>query len=325
MEHLLEVKDLAVSFYGDLGETKAVKNASFYVDQGEVFGIVGESGSGKSVATKSILKLGPENCKIIGGSIVFEGTSILEKKGKELREIRGKDISIVFQDSLSALNPVYTIGSKMIELLRLHSSMSKKEAYEKSVELLTSVGISDARKRMKSYPHELSGGMRQRVMIAMAISSNPKLMIADEPTTALDVTIQAQILHLIRDIQKKTGMSVIIITHDLGVVAQMCSRIAVMCGGYVVEQGSAEDIFYRPCHPYTQALIASMPKVGSGKMEQFLERNVSEDGADGLCPFYRRCRHATEECAKSLPEGYEAEKGHFVLCHVRGMESCQNI
>ena len=320
MEHLLEVKDLAVSFYGDLGETKAVKNAGFYVDEGEVFGIVGESGSGKSVATKSILKLGPENCKIIGGSITFQGVSILKKNGKELRQIRGKDISIVFQDSLSALNPVYTIGSKMIELLRLHSNMTKKEAYEKSVELLTSVGITDAKKHMKSYPHELSGGMRQRVMIAMAISSNPKLMIADEPTTALDVTIQAQILHLLRDIQKKTGMSVIIITHDLGVVAQMCSRIAVMCGGYVVEQGSVEDIFYQARHPYTQALIASMPKVGSDKLVQFLERNVSEDGADGLCPFYRRCRYATEACAKTLPEMYEAEKGHFVLCHVRGIE-----
>ena len=320
MEHLLEVKDLAVSFYGDLGETKAVKNASFYVDQGEVFGIVGESGSGKSVATKSILKLGPENCKIIGGSITFEKTSILEKEGKELRAIRGNEISIVFQDSLSALNPVYTLGSMMIELLRRHNRMSKKEAYEKSVELLTSVGIADARKHMKSYPHELSGGMRQRVMIAMAISSNPKLMIADEPTTALDVTIQAQILHLLRDIQKKTGMSVIIITHDLGVVAQMCSRIAVMCGGYVVEQGSVEDIFYRPHHPYTQALIASMPKVGSDKLVQFLERNVSEDGKDGLCPFYRRCRYAQETCAKSLPSGYESEKGHFVLCHVRGIE-----
>lgn len=320
MEHLLEVKDLAVSFYGDLGETKAVKNASFYVDEGEVFGIVGESGSGKSVATKSILKLGPENCKIINGSVTLEGISILEKEEKALREIRGKDISIVFQDSLSALNPVYTIGSKMVELLRLHSDLSKKEAYEKAVELLTSVGIADARKHMKSYPHELSGGMRQRVMIAMAISSSPKLMIADEPTTALDVTIQAQILHLLRDIQKKTGMSVIIITHDLGVVAQMCSRIAVMCGGYVVEQGSAEDIFYRPQHPYTQALIASMPKVGSDKMVQFLERNVSEDGADGLCPFYRRCRHAGEACGKSLPSVYESEPGHFVLCHVRGIE-----
>ena len=224
----------------------------------------------------------------------------------------------MFQDSLSALNPVYTIGSKMIELLRLHSNMSKKEAYEKSVELLTSVGIAEARKRMKSYPHELSGGMRQRVMIAMAMSSNPKLMIADEPTTALDVTIQAQILHLIRDLQKKTGMSVIIITHDLGVVAQMCSRIAVMCGGYVVEQGSAEDIFYRPCHPYTQALIASMPKVGNEKMVQFLERNVSEDGADGLCPFYRRCRHASEECARSLPKQYEAEKGAFRIMPCQG-------
>ncbi len=320
MSNLLEIKDLEVSFYGESGETKAVKNVSFHVDKGEIFGIVGESGSGKSVATKSILKLGPSNCKIIGGSILLNDDNILEKNEKDLRNIRGKDISIIFQDSLSSLNPVYSIGDKMVELIRRHSNMTKKQARERALKLLEDVGITDAEKHLKSYPHELSGGMRQRVMIAMAISSNPQLMIADEPTTALDVTIQAQILHLLRNLQKQTGMSVIVITHDLGVVAQMCSRVAVMCGGYIVEQGSVEDIFYNPRHPYTRALLASMPKAGE-KLVQFLEKNVTEDGNNALCPFLNRCIYATDQCKTSLPENYWKTEGHCIRCHVKGDES----
>lgn len=202
MSNLLEIKDLAVSFYGDLGETKAVKNASFHIEKGEFFGIVGESGSGKSVATKSILRLGSKNCKIKSGSIMFEGRDILQLKADELRTIRGKKISIVFQDSLSALNPVYTIGSKLVELLVRNNKMTKKQAQARALELLAAVGIPNPNNSMKCYPHEMSGGMRQRVMIAMAMSCRPKLMIADEPTTALDVTIQAQILHLLKDLQK---------------------------------------------------------------------------------------------------------------------------
>lgn len=317
MNHLLEIKDLSVSFYGDLGETKAVKNAGFHVNGGEIFGIVGESGSGKSVATKAILKLGPTNHKIKTGTIFFEGEDILKKEGNELRDIRGKDISIIFQDSLSSLNPVYTIGDKLMEVIRRHNPVSKQEAKKRALDLLESVGITDAFKMLKSYPHELSGGMRQRVMIAMAISSSPKLMIADEPTTALDVTIQAQIMHLLRDLQKKSKMSIIIITHDLGIVAQMCSRIAVMCGGYVVEQGTAEDIFYHPMHPYTQALIASMPKIG-GELVQFLERSISEEEDDLLCPFYSRCHYADEQCAARLPEIHQGEGEHCWRCHRKG-------
>ena len=202
MEKLLEVKNLKVSFFTDLGETQAVKDAGFAIEKGDFFGIVGESGSGKSVTTKSILRLGTSNCKVLGGEILFKGEDILKKNAAELREIRGGEIAMIFQDSLSALNPVYTVGSKMVELIRRHTKMSKAEAKKRAVELLAAVGITDPEKSMKSYPHELSGGMRQRVMIAMAMSSNPQILIADEPTTALDVTIQAQILHLLLDLQK---------------------------------------------------------------------------------------------------------------------------
>ena len=220
MEKLLEVKDLKVSFFTDLGETQAVKGAGFAIGEGDFFGIVGESGSGKSVTTKSILRLGPSNCKIMGGEILFRGEDILKKNEAELREIRGGEIAMIFQDSLSALNPVYTVGNKMVELIRRHTNMNKKEAKARVLELLTAVGITDPEKAMNSYPHELSGGMRQRVMIAMAMSSDPKILIADEPTTALDVTIQAQILHLLLELQKKNNMSIILITHDHQVAAQ---------------------------------------------------------------------------------------------------------
>ena len=222
---------------------------------------------------------------------------------------------MIFQDSLSALNPVYTVGSKMVELIRRHTDMNKKQAKARVLELLTAVGITDPEKAMRSYPHELSGGMRQRVMIAMAMSSNPKVLIADEPTTALDVTIQAQILHLLLELQKKNNMSIILITHDLGVVAQTCKRVAVMCGGYVVEEGTVEEIFLHPGHPYTQALIASMPRVG-GTFEQFLERDLS-DGSGSLCPFLNRCKYADKTCEACLPEYYESSEGHRILCHRR--------
>ena len=225
---------------------------------------------------------------------------------------------MIFQDSLSALNPVYTVGNKMVELIRRHTSMTKKEAKARVLELLTAVGITDPEKAMRSYPHELSGGMRQRVMIAMAMSSNPKVLIADEPTTALDVPIQAQILHLLLELQKKNNMSLILITHDLGVVAQTCKRAAVMCGGYVVEEGTVEEIFLNPGHPYTQALIASMPRVG-GTFEQFLERDLS-DGSGNLCPFLNRCMYADKTCEACLPKYYESSENHKILCHRREEE-----
>lgn len=314
MSKLLEVKNLQVSFFTELGETRAVKDASFEIGTGDFFGIVGESGSGKSVSTKTILRLGPKNCEVKAGEILFEGKDILKLSQEELQKIRGNEIAMIFQDSLSALNPVYTVGSKMVELIRRHNAVTKVEAKKQAVDLLVAVGITDAEKTMRSYPHELSGGMRQRVMIAMAMSSKPKILIADEPTTALDVTIQAQILHLLLELQKKNGMSIILITHDLGVVAQTCKRVAVMCGGYVVEEGTVEEIFLNPVHPYTQALIASMPKVGGGAFEQFLERDLS-DSAENLCPFLNRCKYADETCEKVLPENCEIAQGHVVLCH----------
>lgn len=315
MEHLLEVKDLEVSFDTDAGEVRAVKNAGFTIGRGEIFGIVGESGSGKSVATKSILRLGPSNIRIKSGEILYKGQDIRNLSAKELRLLRGRQISMIFQDSLSALNPVYTVGNKMTELIRRNESLPKKEAQKKVMELLKDVGIVDPERCFKSYPHELSGGMRQRIMIAMAICCDPDLMIADEPTTALDVTIQAQILHLLRNIQQKKKMSVILITHDLGVVAQMCGRVAVMCGGYVVEEGTVKEIFHHPAHPYTRALIASMPKAGGGKFEQFLERSIQDNRDQDLCPFYGRCKYAQEVCEKELPIMHAIE-GHKALCHL---------
>ena len=257
MEKLLEVKNLKVSFFTDLGETQAVKDAGFAIEKGDFFGIVGESGSGKSVTTKSILRLGTSNCKVLGGEILFKGEDILKKNAAELREIRGGEIAMIFQDSLSALNPVYTVGSKMVELIRRHTKMSKAEAKKRAVELLAAVGITDPEKSMKSYPHELSGGMRQRVMIAMALSCNPKLIIADEPTTALDVTIQAQILKLLRELRDELDLSYLFISHDLNVVYQLCDSALVMKQGRIVEQGTVDELFDHPKDPYTKQLLAA--------------------------------------------------------------------
>ena len=315
MASLLSVENLQVQFQTKKGINTAVDGVSFSVEKGRILGIVGESGCGKSVTSMSILQLLGSNARISGGSIKLDGKELIGLPEKEMCRIRGNDIAMIFQDSLSALNPVYTVGNKMVELIRRHTSMTKKEAKARVLELLTAVGITDPEKAMRSYPHELSGGMRQRVMIAMAMSSNPKVLIADEPTTALDVTIQAQILHLLLELQKKNNMSIILITHDLGVVAQTCKRVAVMCGGYVVEEGTVEEIFLHPGHPYTQALIASMPRVG-GTFEQFLERDLS-DGNGDLCPFLNRCKYADKTCEACLPKYYEASEGHRIFCHRR--------
>ncbi|MDO4648666.1 MAG: ABC transporter ATP-binding protein [Eubacteriales bacterium] len=313
MNNLLEVQDLSVTFYTDLGEVHAVKNASFQVNKGEIYGIVGESGSGKSVSTKAIMRINPENGKVESGQALFDGVDVLSLSEKEFRPYRGKRIAMIFQDSLSALNPVYKVGTKMVELLRRLNGLSKAEAAAKAKELLGKVGIVDPERCFHSYPHELSGGMRQRVMIAMAISCNPDLIIADEPTTALDVTIQAQILHMLRDIRKEQGMSMILITHDLGVVAQLCQRVSVMCGGYVVETGCVDKIFHSPEHPYTKALIASMPKTGQ-EFKPFLEHGVRKEMEKELCPFYERCQERMEKCAEEVPKMVKGENGHCVRC-----------
>lgn len=315
---MLEVKDLHTSFFTPAGEVKAVNGVSFNLDEGRVLGIVGESGSGKSVTAYSILQILTHPGRIVSGSIKFRGEELVGAGEGALRKIRGNKISIIFQDPMTSLNPVYTVGNQLMESILLHTGRNKEESRKHAMEMLRLVGISEPEKRMKQYPYELSGGMRQRVMIAMAMSSDPKILIADEPTTALDVTIQAQILHLLLELQKKNNMSIILITHDLGVVAQTCKRVAVMCGGYVVEEGTVEEIFLNPGHPYTQALIASMPRVG-GTFEQFLERDLS-DGSGNLCPFLNRCKYADKTCEACLPKYYESSENHKILCHRREEE-----
>lgn len=318
MEKLLEVKDLKVSFFTDLGETQAVKGAGFAIGEGDFFGIVGESGSGKSVTTKSILRLGPSNCKIMGGEILFRGEDILKKNEAALREIRGGEIAMIFQDSLSALNPVYTVGNKMVELIRRHTNMNKKEAKARVLELLTAVGITDPEKAMNSYPHELSGGMRQRVMIASALACQPGLLIADEPTTALDVTIQAQILDLIRQMKERSGTTVLLITHDMGVVAGLAQRIVILYAGCVMETGTTDEIFYQPAHPYTRGLQKASPRLdemGGGRLYT-IEGTPPELIAPGPgCPFAPRCPHATEQCRREMPALRDLGGGHLVACH----------
>ena len=259
MASLLSVENLQVQFQTKKGINTAVDGVSFSVEKGRILGIVGESGCGKSVTSMSILQLLSSNARISGGSIKLDGKELVGLPEREMCKIRGNDIAMIFQDPMTALNPTLTIGNQLMEPIMLHQNCGKKEAWERAVDVLKRVGIAAPEKRMKEYPHQLSGGMRQRVMIAMAMSSDPKILIADEPTTALDVTIQAQILHLLLELQKKNNMSIILITHDLGVVAQTCKRVAVMCGGYVVEEGTVEEIFLHPGHPYTQALLSAIP------------------------------------------------------------------
>ena len=258
---VLQVKNLHTSFFTEKGEVKAVNGVSFNLPKGKILGIVGESGSGKSVTAYSIMQILDDTGKVVDGEVLYKGQNVLKFSKKEMSEFRGKKCSIIFQDPMTSLNPVFTVGYQINEAILLHSSKSKKEATARSIELLTMVGVNEPEKRMKQYPYELSGGMRQRVMIAMALASEPDILIADEPTTALDVTIQAQILELMKSLQQKLGMAIIIVTHDLGVIASMCDEIIVMYGGRVCERSTADDIFYRPCHEYTKGLVRSVPHV----------------------------------------------------------------
>lgn len=315
--HQYDIRDLRIHFPTRRGVVEAVRGVSFYMDQGECVALVGESGCGKSVTARSLMGL----TEVTGGrcqpgsQILCHGENILDYGKKQWQSYRGREAAMIFQDAMTSLNPTMQIGHQIAECYRFHQKIGRKEALEKAAEMLALVGISDPEAALHRYPHEFSGGMRQRVMIAMAMSSDPKILIADEPTTALDVTIQAQILHLLLELQKKNNMSIILITHDLGVVAQTCKRVAVMCGGYVVEEGTVEEIFLHPGHPYTQALIASMPRVG-GTFEQFLERDLS-DGNGDLCPFLNRCKYADKTCEACLPKYYEASEGHRIFCHRR--------
>ena len=316
-EKLLEIKDEKLSFFTPAGEVKALNGVSFSMNEGEVLGIVGESGSGKSVTAYSIMGLTAYPGKLIGGTIYFNGHQIEKMSEKEMRKIRGNEVSIIFQDPMTSLNPVYTICNQITEVIRLHTGKSKKEAYDRAKELLELVGINEPTKRLKQYPHELSGGMRQRVMIAIALACEPKLLIADEPTTALDVTIQAQILELMQELRQKLGMSIIMITHDLGVVASMCERIAVMYAGHIVEYGTADEIFYEPKHEYTKGLINSIPKLSAQEIERLVP--IEGQPVDLLnppagCPFAPRCANCMKICLREMPPKTELSDTHYSHC-----------
>ena len=327
---LLEVNDLKVSFYTPVGEVKAVDGISYSLREHEVMGIVGESGSGKSVEAYSIIGLLQNPGKVIGGSIFFEGENVLEYDDERMRQFRGNKVSMIFQNPMTCLNPVYTVGDQLMEALTCHNKeIGKSEARERAIEMLKLVGINNAEKRMDQYPHEFSGGMRQRAMIAMALICSPKLLIADEPTTALDVTIQAQILELMKDIQKKTGMAIIFITHNLGVVAEICDRVSVMYAGHIVEQGSVHDIFYRPAHPYTRGLLRSMPRVDELEHERLIP--IEGTPVDLLnppagCAFGPRCDNCMKICLNRRPPVIEVgEDGHLSACwlQVKEMKEAQ--
>lgn len=316
-EKLLEIKDERLSFFTPAGEVKALNGVSFSMEEGEVLGIVGESGSGKSVTAYSVMGLTAYPGKLIGGTINFNGHQIDKMSEKEMRKIRGNEVSIIFQDPMTSLNPVYTIGNQITEVICLHPGKSKKEAHDRAKELLELVGINEPAKRLKQYPLELSGGMRQRVMIAIALACEPKLLIADEPTTALDVTIQAQILELMQELRKKLGMSIIMITHDLGVVASMCERIAVMYAGHIVEYGTADEIFYEPKHEYTKGLIRSIPKLNVQETERLIP--IEGQPVDLLnppagCPFAPRCANCMKICLREMPPKTELSDTHYSQC-----------
>ena len=314
---LLDIKDERLSFFTPAGEVKALNGVSFSMNEGEVLGIVGESGSGKSVTAYSIMGLTAYPGKLVGGSIWINGHQMDKMTEKDMRKIRGNEVSIIFQDPMTSLNPVYTIGNQIIEVIRLHTGKTKKEAYERARELIELVGITEPEKRLKQYPHELSGGMRQRVMIAIALACEPKLLIADEPTTALDVTIQAQILELMQELRQKLGMSIIMITHDLGVVASMCEKIAVMYAGHIVEYGTADEIFYNPSHEYTKGLIRSIPKLNVEQTERLIP--IEGQPVDLLnppagCPFAPRCRACMKVCLDRMPPKTELSETHYSHC-----------
>ena len=313
---LLQVKNLHTSFFTDAGEVKAVNGISYNLDAGKVLGIVGESGSGKSVSAYSVLRILTDTGRVTEGEVLFKGENILKYTEQQMQKFRGSRISIIFQDPMTCLNPTFSIGSQLREAIRIHTDRNKEETQARALEMLQMVGVNEPEKRLKQYPHELSGGMRQRVMIAMALACEPDILIADEPTTALDVTIQAQILELMQDLQKKMGMAIIMITHDLGVIADMCDEIIVMYGGKVCERGTADEIFYNPRHEYTKGLIRSIPRI-TEKHERLIP--ISGTPVDLLnlprgCAFAARCDHAMKICLEQPPEEVRVNDFHIAAC-----------
>ena len=318
-ENILTVKDLKTYFYTASGVAKAVDGVSFNIAKGETMGIVGESGSGKSVTSSSIIRLlPPRTGKIVGGSIEFEGKDVLALSKKELNDFRGKDIAVILQDPMTSLDPVFKIGKQMTEMIMAHQNVTKDEAWKMAVEALSKVGIPEPEKRMNSYPYELSGGMCQRVIIAMAVCCKPKLIIADEPTTALDVTVQAQVLELLKELQRDMDTAILLITHNLGVVWEMCDKVMVMYAGNTVEFTDTKTLYSNPRHPYTWGLLDSMPKLSDeskGELKTIPGTPPDLRLTGKCCNFYNRCPYVTEACTQSVQPLVEVEPGHFVACH----------
>ena len=331
---LLEVRDLHTSFFTSAGEVKAVNGLSFSLDEGKVLGIVGESGSGKSVTAYSVLQILTHPGKIVSGSIKLNGTELVGKSDEEMRKIRGNKISIIFQDPMTSLNPTYTIGRQLMEAILLHTDRNRQEARERALEMLQLVNVNEPKKRLDQYPYELSGGMRQRVMIAMALACEPDILIADEPTTALDVTIQAQILELMQDLQKKLGMAIIMITHDLGVVAQLCDEVIVMYAGSVCERGTADEIFYHPAHEYTKGLMRSIPRDENNgmRLQPITGTPIDLLNLPAGCPFAPRCDRAMKICLQKKAEEIWVGEDHISACWLnvkdlqeRGIDTAEGV
>ena len=318
MDSLLTVDNLQVQFNTKKGINTAVDGISFSVGKGEILGIVGESGCGKSVTSLSILRLLGTNARISQGSVKLEGRELLSLSEDDMCKIRGNEIAMIFQDPMTALNPTLTIGDQLIEPLVIHQGFNKKDARKEAVEVLKKVGISAPEKRLKEYPHQLSGGMRQRVMIAMALACKPQILLADEPTTALDVTIQAQIMDLIKKLRGEYGMSIMIVTHDLGVISDVADRVVVFYSGQIVEEAHTADLFKHPKHPYTKGLLACIPTLQTKAQRlQVIEGNIADPAnRPSGCPFHPRCRYATERCRKENPKLYPCGDGHMAACHL---------
>ena len=324
-EPLLKVTDLHTSFFTPAGEVKAVNGVSFNLDRGKVLGIVGESGSGKSVTAYSIMQILASTGKIVSGSILLDGQELVNADESVMKSVRGNKVSIIFQDPMTSLNPTYTIGHQLVEAILLHTNRTKKEAWDRAVEMLRLVNVNEPEKRMKQYPFEFSGGMRQRVMIAMALACEPDILIADEPTTALDVTIQAQILDLMRSLQEELGMAIIMITHDLGVVAQMCDEVIVMYAGSICEQGTAEEIFYNPRHEYTKGLMRSIPTADTAgtKLQPITGTPIDLLNMPSGCPFAPRCDNAMKICLKERCPRMQINEFHQSACWMNVKEEME--